>query len=163
MRRISRTVAAVAATALIAAAATQAAGSKTVVFNAKYAGKAVVKVTDNVADISATGTGTGPAALLLTKSTIAGKGVGDASVRPCTPFTGTGTIASGKTILYFKVLPGSAGCGSEEGDVFSFTGRAQILKGTLKLAKAKGTLKFTGVYDRGAGTFSAKFAGTLTV
>ena len=34
---------------------------------------------------------------------------------------------------------------------------------TGKLKKATGTLKFTGVYDRGAGTFTVKFKGNLTL
>ncbi len=63
----------------------------------------------------------------------------------------TGTAG---TKLTFKVAPGSTGCGDEGGQIFSITGKAIVVKGTGKLAKAKGTLKFTGVYDRGAGTFT---------
>ena len=37
-----------------------------------------------------------------------------------------------------------------------------VVKGFGKLANARGKLKITGVYDRGKGTFSVKFAGTLT-
>ena len=37
-----------------------------------------------------------------------------------------------------------------------------MVKGTGKLANVRGKLKITGVYDRGKGTFSVKFAGTLT-
>jgi hypothetical protein len=36
-----------------------------------------------------------------------------------------------------------------------------VLKATGKLAKAKGTLKFTGVFDRDGGTFTVKFSGQL--
>ena len=46
--------------------------------------------------------------------------------------------------------------------MFSIVGKAQVTKATGTLAKAKGTLKVTGVYDRGAGTFSAKLSGKLT-
>ena len=42
------------------------------------------------------------------------------------------------------------------------SGKAAIVKGTGVLAKIRGTLKFTGVYDRGAGTFTVKFKGKLT-
>jgi hypothetical protein len=165
MRKKRITIAALAAgaVALLAAATAPATSSKAVPFSAKFAGTAVVKVTDNVAAISAKGTGTGPAALAMTKSTIAGTGKGDASQQPCVPFTGTGTITSGKTILYFTVISSSKGCGDEAGEIFSFSGYAKVTKGTLKLAKAKGTIKFTGVYDKPHGTFSAKFIGTLTV
>lgn len=130
-------------------------------FTAKYAGKATVKVTNNIADISATGTGT---ATIIGASTVTGKGKGDASRQPCVPFTGTGamTASSGSTALSFAVVPGSTGCGDESGNVFSIIGRAKVTGGTGSLAKASGTLKITGVYDRGAGTFSIKFTGNLT-
>ncbi len=79
------------------------------------------------------------------------------------PFTGTGLITgTAGTKLTFKIAPGSTGCGDEKGEIFSITGHATVLKGTGKLAKAKGTLKFTGIYDHTAGTFSVKFFGTLT-
>jgi len=65
--------------------------------------------------------------------------------------------------LSFTVVPGSQGCGDEQGQVFSVVGKANVTKGTGKLAKAHGLLKFTGVYDRGAGTFTVKFKGTLSM
>jgi len=37
-----------------------------------------------------------------------------------------------------------------------------VLKGTGKLARAKGTLKMTGTFDRSSGAFTAKFTGSLT-
>jgi hypothetical protein len=67
------------------------------------------------------------------------------------------------TKILFKVLPGSTGCGDEEANVFSVSGRAQVTGGTKAFRKAKGSLKFTGVYDKGQGTFSVKFTGKLTV
>jgi hypothetical protein len=133
--------------------------TKKIPFTAKYAGKAVVKVTDDVADISATGPGK---ASLIGAGRVSGKGKGDSSVRPCVPFTGLGTMTGPAGKLTFRVVPGSTGCGDEGGQVFSLTGRATVVKGTGKLARAKGSLKLTGVYDRGKGTFSVKFTGTLT-
>ena len=132
-----------------------------VAFAASYAGKATVKITDDVANISAEGAGT---ATVIGASTVAGKGLGDASKQPCVPFTGTGAItaSSGPTTLSFTVVPGSSGCGDEEGKVFSISGRAKITGGTGTMANASGTLKLTGVYDRGAGTFSIKFTGQVT-
>jgi hypothetical protein len=162
--RIGKTVVVAAAAAALvtgAALAGPSASTKIVPFTAKYAGTAVVKVTDDVADISTTGAGTGT---LIGTSKIVGKGTGDASQQPCVPFTGTGTMsATNGTKLLFKVVPGSTGCGDESGNVFSITGRAAVLKGTGKLAKAKGSLKLTGLYDRGKGTFAVKFAGKLTL
>ena len=154
-------IAAVVAVALFVGVGTAPAGvAKVVPFVASYSGTAVVKVTDNVADISATGTGTGT---LIGKGTITGKGTGDSSIQPCVPFTGPGTMVGTKgTKVYFTVVTGSQGCGDEEGQIFSIVGKAKVTKATGKLLKARGTLKFTGVYDRGQGTFSIKFKGSLT-
>jgi hypothetical protein len=160
--KISRTTTAAAAALIVAtvvAGAALAGTAKTIAFSAKYAGTAVTKVTDNVVDISANGTGTGS---LIGAGKITGKGTGDSSAQPCVPFTGTGSITGAKGTLAFKVIPGSNGCGDEDGQVFSITARATVLKATGALAKAKGSLKFTGVYNRGAGTFSVKVTGTLT-
>jgi hypothetical protein len=159
--RIGITAAAAAAVSVaVVAASAPASTSKLVPFTASYSGTAVVKVTDNVADIVATGTGAGT---LLPNSKISGHGTGDSSQQPCVPFTGPGSIVSANgTKLFFTVLTGSRGCGDEQGQVFSVVGKAKVTKTTGKLLKARGTLKITGVYDRGAGTFSIKFKGTLT-
>lgn len=164
--KISRVASVLAAATVVLALGTgaaSAAGTKKVAFLATYSGTAVVKVTDNVADIAANGAGKGT---LIGAGKVTGVGKGDSSVQPCVPFTGPGTMTgSGKTAktkLTFKVLDGSTGCGDEAGKVFSISGKAAVVKGTGALAKAKGTLKFTGVYDRDAGTFNVKFKGTLT-
>jgi hypothetical protein len=139
--------------------ASGAAGVKIVSFSAKYAGNATVKVNGNVADISATGLGTGTP---IGKGKLTGTGTGDTSQQPCVPWGGTGLMAgTKKTKVYFKMLSGSQGCGDEEGNLFSINAKAQVTKATGTLAKAKGTLKVTGVYDKSAGTFSAKFSGKL--
>jgi len=150
-----------AAVAVVAATSSAPAGtSKLVPFTASYSGTAVVEVTDNVADITASGTGTGT---LLVKSKISGHGTGDSSQQPCVPFTGPGSmVAANGTKLFFTVIAGARGCGDEQGQVFSLVGKAKVTKTTGKLLKARGTLKFTGIYDRGEGTFTIKFKGTLT-
>jgi hypothetical protein len=137
-----------------------AAKVKAVAFTATYAGTANVQVNENVANISANGTGNGT---LLGPGTISGTGTGDSSQQPCVPFSGPGVMTgTGGTKLSFTVPQGAQGCGDEAGQVFSVVGKATVTKGAGKLAKAHGTLKFTGTYDRGAGTFSVKFKGTLT-
>lgn len=142
-----------------AASAGETTAAKKIPFSAKYAGKAVVKVTDNVADISASGPGK---ASMIGAGKVTGKGKGDSSARPCVPFTGLGTMTGAAGKLTFRVVSPSTGCGDEAGEVFSISGRAMVVKGTGKLARAKGSLKLTGVYDRSKGTFSVKFTGTLT-
>ena len=149
-----------AAALLVAGAGNAVVPKKTVVFAATYAGTATVAVNDQIADISASGSGTGT---LIGRSSISGKGTGDASAQPCVPFTGPGTMTGAGTKLVFSVVSVSQGCGDEQGQVFSLSGKAKVTSATGKLAKAKGTLKFTGVYDRGQGTFSVKFKGTLTI
>ena len=165
---VSAALAAVLLSALVAGSALGAGTSarhrtvlpKKVAFAAAYAGTAAVKVTDNVADIQATGKGTGKP---LGAGTITGVGKGDTSQQPCVPFTGPGTMVGAKGAkLAFTVLTGSTGCGDEGGNVFAISGKAKVVKGYGALKKAKGTLKFTGTYDRNAGTFTVKFKGTLT-
>lgn len=134
---------------------------KKVAFTGNYSGTAAVQLDGNVANISANGTGSGT---LIGAGKITGTGTGDSSQQPCVPFSGPGTITgTNGTKLTFTVPQGAQGCGDEQGQVFSVLGKATVTKGTGKLAKAHGTLKFTGVYDRGAGTFTVKFKGNLSM
>ena len=162
MRFRRTTLIATALVALLVAGGALASTTRSAVkvpFTAKYAGTAVTKITDNVVDISATGAGKGTP---IGVGKITGKGTGDSSQQPCVPFGGTGKMTgTAATTVTFKVLSTSKGRGDEEGQVFSLSGKATVIKATGKLARAKGTLKFTGIYDRGAGTFSVKFTGTL--
>jgi hypothetical protein len=154
------TLAAAVIMAGVAAAAASTGAAKAFPFTAKFAGAAVVRVDESVAYITANGSGKGT---LLGVSKISGKGTGNTAAQPCVPFTGTGTmVGTLKTKLLFKVVPTSTGCGDEAGQVFSINARATVVKGYGKLANVRGKLKITGVYDRGKGTFSVKFAGTLT-
>lgn len=130
-----------------------------IAFTAKYAGTAVTKVTDNVVDISATGAGKGT---IIGAGKVTGKGTGDTSQQPCVPFGGTGRMTGiALTTITFRVTTVSKGCGDESGQTFSLVGKAVVLKATGKLKNAKGTLKFTGSFNRGTGAFTVKFFGTL--
>ncbi|HVN62392.1 MAG TPA: hypothetical protein VMT59_14105 [Gaiellaceae bacterium] len=148
-----------AALALVAGTAVAGTAVKKLPFTANYSGNATTKITNSVAAISATGTGTGT---YVGKSTISGLGSGDTSQQPCVPFTGTGVLKGTGTTLTFKVAPGSSSCGDESGENFAISGHALVLKGTGKLAKAKGTLKMTGTYTHSTGAFTLKLFGTLT-
>ena len=130
-------------------------------FTASYSGKATVKVSGSSADITADASGTGT---LVGKSKLAGKGVGKA-VEPCPLFGGPATItaADGSKLNFVISSAGGSACTDEAGQTFSLLGRATINGGTGKYAKAKGSFKFTGAFDRGNGLFSVKFRGTLTV
>jgi hypothetical protein len=138
-------------------AGTEADSVKVIPFAAAYAGTATTKVTDDVVDIVANGVGAG---IPIGKGRITGKGKG-LKQEPCVPFTGPGSMTGTKGNINFMVVPGSEGCGGE-GDSVSIVGRAKVTKGTKLFLRAKGTLKFTGVYDSAAGTFKVKFTGKLT-
>ena len=146
------------AAALVATSAV-AAPSKSIPISGKYAGTASTKVDGNTVSIAANGTGS---LTLLGAGKIVGAGTGDSSQQPCVPFAGTGTITGAAGAITYKVPTGASGCGDEGGHVFSVKGVLQVVKATGKLAKAKGSLRFTGVYSRDDGTFSVKLTGTLT-
>jgi hypothetical protein len=159
MRKLGFVLPAFALAALVAATAALAAPVKIVPFNAKYAGQASTKVEGNTATIAATGTGV---ASTIGVGKITGAGTADSSQQPCAPFGGLGSMTGASGTIQFKVLnTTSQGCGDEGGHTFAVKGTASVLKATGKLAKAKGTLKFTGVYDRDGGTFTIKFSGQL--
>ena len=140
----------------VAKAATPAATA----FSASYTGKATVKISGSRADIAADATGTGT---VVGKSKLSGRGVGN-EAEPCPLFGGPGTItvANGAKLNFVITASGGSACTDEEGKLFSLVGRATIKGGTGKYAKAKGTFKFTGSYDRGNGLFRIKLRGTLT-
>jgi len=150
----------------VAVAATTAGGAlafapkaKTVAFLGAYAGAASVKVTGNVAAISASGAGKGT---LVGTSKISGKGVGDTSVQPCATWKGMGAIVGtgGKINL---VVSAANACPNEDQSQAAVSGTATVKGGAGKYAKAKGTLKFTGNYNKTKGTFTVKFKGAITL
>jgi hypothetical protein len=137
-----------------------AAKKKPIAFVATFKGTATTQSSGNVVTIVANGTGSGTA-VVLGAGKITGNGTGDSSQQPCVPFTGTGSMTGAKGTLAFKVNPGAGGCGDEAGQLFSVSGKATIVKGTGKLAKAKGILKMSGTFDRSSGAFTVKFSGTV--
>lgn len=157
MRKLFLT-AAIAALALTIVAAAALAAKKPVAFVGTFTGTATTTQNDTTVAISASGTGKGT---LIGATKITGTGSGDTSQRPCIPFTGTGSMKGATGTIIFKVIPGATSCGDDSGQLFSYTGKASVLKATGKLLKAKGTLKLTGTYDRQSGAFTAKFKGTL--
>jgi hypothetical protein len=155
--RFSILVAALAALTL-AAVASASVTTTSIPFLGKYAGQATTKVDGNTVTIAATGKGSGT---LIGKGSITGNGTGDSSQQPCVPFGGTGKITGAAGSIIFKANPGASGCGDEGGHTFTVKGYLLVVKATGKLLKAKGTLKFTGIYSRDDGTFSVKVTGTL--
>jgi hypothetical protein len=147
------------ALSVLVAASALAAGS--VAFNAKYAGKVTEKVSGQTVTAAVRGSGAG---VPVGKSTIAGAVVATtAAESPCAPFFGPGTITGRKGVLKLKVAPTSRGCAAAEDDRdnISVSGTATITGGTKTFRKAKGTLRFTGHYDRSSGAFNVKLTGSV--
>jgi hypothetical protein len=162
-----RTFGRVAAGAGVAAAAAVMVGSafagatRSVPFRASFIGNAVVKVTGSHADItSAKAVGTG---VPIGKATLLGKGAGNSS-DPCPLFGGPATITTKTGKIKFTIRPtGGVACTDEEAQMFTLSGRATITGGTGKYARAKGSFKLAGTYNRRSGRFSVKFVGTMTL
>jgi hypothetical protein len=148
------------AAAILAATSFAATPKKPVAFTVSFTGKAVVKSTGDAAQItSATATGTSRA---LGKVALLGTGSGIKS-DPCPLFGGPATMTTKAGKIKFVIAPtGGSACTDEAQQQFTISGRATIKGGTAKYAKAKGTFKFAGSYDRGTGGFAVKFVGTLT-
>ena len=135
---------AVAAALAIVVAGALAAGTvvvKTIAFVGTYAGNAVTNANGNTVSITANGTGKGT---MIGAGKITGVGTADSSSSPCVPFIGTGKITAAGGTVTFKVIPGSTGCGDQQGENFTISGKATILKATGKLLKRKGTPEADG-------------------
>ena len=134
-------------------------GSSTA-FVAKYSGTVTEKVNGQQVTAVPKGTGTGTP---IGKSTLTGVVRATTANPPCSPLNGPGTLAGARGKLQVNLLPTSRGCAAseEDQDSISFSGSAKILKGTGKFRGAKGTLRFSGHYDRAGGTFNVKLTGTV--
>ena len=151
MKRFCYSRVAIAAVVLAALTATSAfaATTKAIPFTATYSGQASTNATGNIVAILANGTGKGT---LIGVGKITGAGSGDSSQQPCVPFAGAGTMTgTGGTSLVQARLRRERLWRRGRSHVFSVTGHAVVLKATGKLAKAKGTLKFTGIFDHDDG------------
>jgi hypothetical protein len=151
---------ALAAAAALVGGALAGTASRTVAFTASYAGTASVKVTGSTAVIAAQGAGRGT---LVGASRIVGKGTGDTSAQPCALWKGTGTITGTGGKIYYAVVTGAKACPNSDQTAATVAGKATVKGGTGKYLKARGTLKFTGNYNKTKGTFRVKFTGSLTV
>jgi hypothetical protein len=151
----------IAALTLAALAAGTALAAHSATFKGTYSGKATEKVSGQTVTDSVKGTGSGT---LIGKGTITGSVTASTANPPCSPFGGPGLIAGPKGKLKVSVLKTSRGCAAGEDDQnnISFSGTAKVIGGTGKLAKAHGTLRFSGHYDRSSGAFSVKLTGTVT-
>ncbi len=159
-RAIPFLIATVALAAIVAGTAFGATQSK-VAFKGTYLGKVTEKVDGTNVTASASGAGKGTA---IGVGKLAGVVKGTTANPPCSPILGPGTISGLKGKLKISVTTGSRGCaaGEDDQDNISVSGTAKVVGGTLKFRKAKGSLHFSGHYDRKAGTFNVTLTGSLT-
>ncbi len=146
----------------LAAIFISSAAAATITFTGNYKGKVTERVDGQTITAVAVGTGLGT---LIGKGTVAGKVVATTSAdSPCAPFKGPGTIKGAKGTFKLSVLTGSRGCAASEDDKdnISMAGTAKVVGGTGKFIKARGTLRFTGKYNRTSGLFTLKLTGKVT-
>jgi hypothetical protein len=148
--------------AVAAVAASSALAGRAVAFAGTYTGKATTKVTGRTVAITALGAGR---ANVVGASKISGLGKGTTTQdNPCVPFTGPGSITGSTGKITFVVLPTSRGCAAQDDqNKVTVTGSMRVTGGTGKFAKARGTLKFSGPYNRGTGVFTVRLTGALTL
>jgi hypothetical protein len=153
-------IAAVALAAVVASTAF-AAQTKKITFTGSYKGTVAEKVDGaNVTAVAnASGKGT-----LIGSSKLAGTVKATTANPPCSPISGPGTIKGSKGMLKITVITPSRGCaaGEDDQDNISVSGTAKVAGGTAMFKKAKGSLHFTGHYDRKGGSFNVKLTGSLT-
>lgn len=148
----------VAAVTAVAAGSALALTSKQILVTGTYKGTASTQGDSSTVTITATGTGK---LTLLGAGKIVGNGTGDSSQQPCVPFGGTGTISGPGGKITWKAPTGSSACGDEGGHTFTVKGVLTVVQATGKLAKAKGAIRYSGIYSHDDGSFSVKLTGTL--
>jgi hypothetical protein len=164
MRHLRAVALTAAAIGLVVAAGTAFALTpkpKTVPFKGSYAGQVTEKVDGSNVTALAVATGTGTA---IGKGKLTGTAAATTANPPCSPLTGSGSISGPKGTLKLTLGAGSRGCAASEDDQtnISVSGTAKVTGGTLQFRKAKGSIHFSGHYDRANGSFDVTFTGSLT-
>ena len=162
MRNVRGVLILTAALALAAPAVSSALAAKSVAFKGSYVGTVTEKVDGQKVQALANGAGTGT---VVGKSKLGGIVTAYTSNPPCSPLSGPGTITGAKAKLKLTLVPTlSRGCAASEEDQqnISVSGTAKVTGGTGLFRKAKGSLRFTGRYDRKSGNFNVKLTGKLT-
>ena len=140
---------------------TTTAAAASVSVNISFSGSAQVKQSGSSLDIKADATGSGAP---FGNAHLTGAGQGNSDAKPCPVFTGPGTIeGSGGDKITFTVDSKSSGCpDAEDNNIVIVTGIANVDGGGGKYAKAKGSLRFAGNFERSAGKLTISFTGSLT-
>jgi hypothetical protein len=159
-RTFSTLIGVLALTAVVAGTAFAAAQTK-VTFKGTYVGKVTEKIDGQNVTAVASGAGKGTA---VGVGKLSGVVKATTANPPCSPILGPGTISGLKGKLKVNVTTPSRGCAASEDDQDSITvsGTAKVTGGTLKFKKAKGSLHFSGHYDRKSGSFRVTLTGSFT-
>jgi hypothetical protein len=159
-RAIPFLIATVALAAVVAGTAFAAAQTK-VAFKGSYKGTVTEKVDGQNVTAVANGAGKGTA---VGVGKLSGVVKATTANPPCSPILGPGTISGLKGKLKLTVTAPSRGCaaGEDDQDNITVSGTAKVTGGTLKFRKAKGSLHFSGHYDRKSGSFNVNLTGSLT-
>ena len=149
------------ALAAIVATSAFAAAQKKITFSGSYKGTVTEKVDGSSISATAAATGKGT---VIGSGTLAGVVKATTANPPCSPISGPGTVSGPKGKLKLTVTTGSRGCAAGEDDQNNITlsGTAKVTGGTGTFKKAKGSLHFSGHYDRKGGSFNVKLTGPLT-
>ena len=153
-------LAAVALAAIVATSAF-AAAQKKITFSGSYKGTVTEKVDGSNVTAIAAGAGKGT---VIGSGKLAGVVKATTANPPCSPILGPGTVSGPKGKLKITVTTGSKGCAASADDQNNIllSGTAKVTGGTGAFKKAKGSLHFSGSYDRQGGKFNVKLSGPLT-
>jgi hypothetical protein len=129
-------------------------------FSGNYKGLATEKVNGSKVTAVVKGSGT----TTLGKSSLTGTVVATTSSEsPCAPFGGPGVLTvKGGTIKVTATSSRGCAADADAQDSITVAGQLKVAGGTGKYKKAKGTLRFSGHYNRGNGAFNVKVTGPLT-
>jgi hypothetical protein len=161
LRAIALATAAIGLVVVVGTASAVTPKPKTVPFKGTYLGKVTEKLDGTNVTAMAVGAGVGTP---IGKGKLTGIVSATTANPPCSPLGGTGSITGPKGNLALALGPTSRGCAASEDDQnnISVTGTAKVTGGTLQFRKAKGSIHFSGHYDRAGGAFTVTFTGSVT-
>jgi hypothetical protein len=128
-------------------------------FTGSYSGKASVKVKGSSITIKSVN---GSGSSTLGRGKLTGKnGSGRANqAQGCGFFKGSATISGSKGSIKLSLSESKTkACG--KGNSIAVRGTASVKGGSGKYKKAKGSLSFSGTFNKATGAFSVKFTGSV--
>jgi hypothetical protein len=128
-------------------------------FSASYTGTGTGAVSGTTASGSATLAGRGKP---IGPSTLTGSGQGTFTSPTCVVFSGKATLKGRSGSIRVSVQGAKACATGSNANEVSFSGQAKVLGGRSAFAHARGSLSFTGAYDRSTNAVRISFKGRIT-